>query len=327
MGALTVETGREAITAIVGDLDTLVATAKNAGDERTPGQIRADELVHRMTLGAFGAPAHPGSNPFCVTHASSDASPGGDSGSSPAGSAFMPNASDARPAGSPVVGVRALRVSLTMPLATWLGVAQDPGELDGYGPIPAALARQIAQDAARDHPASTTWRCVPIDDVHRTVLGVGDTIPTPRHDPTPRQRDLVSTADPTCVWPGCGHRSTGHGVDIDHRIPHDQGGATCPCNLQPLCRKHHRMKGSGLITSAPDPHARAGVDAPRATRSGPPCPGLDLLDRALLPAPPRARQVRRSSPPTSRPSSPPPAPAATSTTRTVWADPRPRRPR
>ena len=46
-----------------------------------------------------------------------------------------------------------------------------------------------------DHPVTTTWRCVPIDDVHRTVLGVGDTIPTPRHDPTPRQRDLVTTAD------------------------------------------------------------------------------------------------------------------------------------
>ena len=206
MGALTVETGREAITAIVADLDACVATAKAAGDDRTPGQIRADELVHRITLGAFGTAAAPGS-PL------------------------------------PVTGVRALRVSLTMPLATWLRLADHPGELDGYGPIPAALARQIATDAARDHPTTTTWRCVPIDDRHRTVLGVGDTIPTPRHDPTPRQRDLVTTADPTCVWPGCSRRSTQHGVDIDHRIPYQDGGATCPCNLQALCRRHHRTEG------------------------------------------------------------------------------------
>jgi hypothetical protein len=140
-----------------------------------------------------------------------------------------------------------------MPLTTWLGLAQDPGELDGYGPIPAALARQIAADAARDHPRTTTWRCVPLDDRHRTVLGVGvgvgDTIPTPRHDPTPRQRDLVIAADPTCVWPGCGKNALR--CDIDHRIPYQDGGPTCPCNLQPLCRRHHRMKGTGLIQSTP----------------------------------------------------------------------------
>ncbi len=230
MGAITVETGREAVTAIIGDLDAAVATAKASGDARTPGQIRADELVHRMSLGAFGAPAVPAAP---AVRDMAAASPGPDTF---AGCACSADCHAQR-------GVRALRVSLTMPLSTWMGVADDPGVLDGYGPIPAALARQIAAEAARDHPRTTTWRCVPLDDQHRTVLGVGDTIPTPRHDPTDRQRDLVRTADATCVWPGCGRRSARHGVDIDHRVPYDEGGPTCPCNLQSLRLSH------GVVTS------------------------------------------------------------------------------
>ncbi len=30
--------------------------------------------------------------------------------------------------------------------------------------------------------------------------------------------------------------------DCDHITPYDQGGPTCPCNLAPLCRHHHRLK-------------------------------------------------------------------------------------
>jgi hypothetical protein len=25
-------------------------------------------------------------------------------------------------------------------------------------------------------------------------------------------------------------------------VPFDQGGATCECNISPLCRRHHRAK-------------------------------------------------------------------------------------
>ncbi|HWI43336.1 MAG TPA: HNH endonuclease signature motif containing protein, partial [Nocardioides sp.] len=27
-----------------------------------------------------------------------------------------------------------------------------------------------------------------------------------------------------------------------HAKPHAEGGPTCPCNLVPLCRRHHRAK-------------------------------------------------------------------------------------
>jgi hypothetical protein len=37
------------------------------------------------------------------------------------------------------------RVNLTMPLATWLGASEAPGEVAGYGPLPAADARALAK--------------------------------------------------------------------------------------------------------------------------------------------------------------------------------------
>jgi hypothetical protein len=150
----------------------------------------------------------------------------------------------------------AVTVNLTLPLAAYLGLAQDPGRLDGYGPVAAGLGRQIIRDAARGSQhglTGITWRCVVVDDVHGTVLGVGSPIHVSRHDPPPRLADLVRSNEPACCFPGC--RVRARDCDLDHRIPYDPqdptgergGGVTCSCNLQPLCRKHHRLKTAGLI--------------------------------------------------------------------------------
>ncbi len=147
-------------------------------------------------------------------------------------------------------------VSLTMPLTTFLGLADQPGRLDGHGPVAAGLARRIAADAAREQPAFTAWRCIITDDTHGTVLGVTDPIWTPRHDPPPRLTRLVTAMEPVCVFPGC--RQPAHPAgrcDLDHRIPYHPddpagqrgGGRTCSCNLQALCRTHHQQKTAGLL--------------------------------------------------------------------------------
>jgi hypothetical protein len=248
LGALTVETGQEIVAAIVNDLDACVASAKAGGDWRRPDEIRCDELVHRMTLGAFGTPAA-----GVVAPGAAYATPGEPAG--PAGP-DCPGERDApaEPGESAGprwgrYGRRGLTVGLTMPLSTWVGLADEPGLLDGYGPIPAALARQIAAEALRDRPTTTSWRCVVVDDEHRTVLGVGDLIPSPRHDPPPRVARLVRAINPTCAYPGC--PAPARQCDLDHRIPHEQGGATCSCNLQSLCRRHHRLKGTGMVNVEP----------------------------------------------------------------------------
>lgn len=43
-----------------------------------------------------------------------------------------------------------------------------------------------------------------------------------------------------CVFPFCAHPA--RQCDHDHVVPHAQGGATCDCNIAPLCRRHHRLK-------------------------------------------------------------------------------------
>ena len=45
-----------------------------------------------------------------------------------------------------------------------------------------------------------------------------------------------------CEWPGCGTRA--ERCDLDHDLAWPFG-ATCGCNLGPLCRRHHRIKQEG----------------------------------------------------------------------------------
>jgi hypothetical protein len=53
-------------------------------------------------------------------------------------------------------------------------------------------------------------------------------------------RHLLTIRQPTCAEPGC-TRPAGR-CDMDHTIPYDQGGRTCECNAQPLCRHGHQAK-------------------------------------------------------------------------------------
>jgi hypothetical protein len=43
-----------------------------------------------------------------------------------------------------------------------------------------------------------------------------------------------------CAFPYC--LKPAARCDHDHTVPHAAGGATCDCNLAPLCRAHHRLK-------------------------------------------------------------------------------------
>ena len=98
------------------------------------------------------------------------AGPGG--GSGPAG----------RTAGGPQAGVVpagfAGRITLTIPLATLLGLADRPGEIPGIGPIDPALARDLAHAAARN--PRTTW-CVTVTDEHGHAIGHGCARPEPKN--------------------------------------------------------------------------------------------------------------------------------------------------
>lgn len=110
-------------------------------------------------------------------------------------------------------------------------LSNDPGELAGYGPVTADIARQVADDQ-RDG----AWRWV-VDDPD-TGLPIANG--TTRRRPTAQQRRDVETRNPTCIHPGC--RMPAADSDIDHRIPWAQQRRTHIGNLAPLCRYHHRIK-------------------------------------------------------------------------------------
>jgi hypothetical protein len=58
--------------------------------------------------------------------------------------------------------------------------------------------------------------------------------------PPAAMRRIIEERDGRCRYPGC--RRPARRADIDHTIPHQRGGPTCPCNLSALCRRHHKLK-------------------------------------------------------------------------------------
>jgi hypothetical protein len=82
------------------------------------------------------------------------------------------------PAAGAVPAGFAGRVTLTVPLATLVGLAERPGEIPGIGPIDPALARDLA-NAAAAHP-KTTW-CVTVTDQDGHAIGHGCARPEPKN--------------------------------------------------------------------------------------------------------------------------------------------------
>jgi hypothetical protein len=146
-------------------------------------------------------------------------------------------------------------VELTADLPTLMGPAERVGELAGWGPVIADIARQIAE--ARAHDGETVWRYSITDPFTGRLLHHGTTRPPgpgssggtnrdPRRRPTPRQRAFVAARDRTCRGPGC--RVPASRSEIDHRVDHAKGGPTRVWNLDAECGHCHDLKHSGWIT-------------------------------------------------------------------------------
>jgi hypothetical protein len=258
-------------------VDTYARLAKEAGEDRPIGQLRAGiltDLVLRpwdtsrppvtayLTVLAPTAALRPeAASPLCVA--------------APVGEV----------AGQPITAGH-LRELLTQLDSLCPGGLQAPagGSLTvavvepGTGELRAALTRPALERLARrgcpNHPADAC-ECAVLDRPE----------PIDRYRPTPAQYRHVRTRDRTCRHPGCTIRAGW--ADLDHVVPHAAGGPTDCANLCCLCRRHHRLKT----------HARGwrfhltadgvlSVTTPSGiTRTTRP-PGLDLLARACGREPP-----------------------------------------
>ncbi len=123
---------------------------------------------------------------------------------------------------------RPISVNVTIDLPTLLGLAENPGQLAGYGAIPASVARELAADGK--------WKRFITDPLTGNLLDYG----RQSYEPPQALIDFLIARDRTCRFPGC--RRSAALSDIDHAQSWETGGRTSPDNLGALCRRHHRLK-------------------------------------------------------------------------------------
>lgn len=97
------------------------------------------------------------------------------------------------------------------------------------------LDRAVLAEAIRDWCGRTDRRLTVLP-----VFDLDEHEQVDQYEIKGRMRQREQLAHPTCVFPWCTRPS--HRCDLDHRVPYDEGGASCDCNLAPLCRRHHRLK-------------------------------------------------------------------------------------
>jgi hypothetical protein len=174
-------------------------------------------------------------------------------------------------------------VQLTMDLPTLLGLRDNPGEIAGYGPIPASAARALAADGK--------WRRLVYEPLTGALLDLGKT----SYQPSEALERFIESRDVRCSFPGCGQPA--HRCDVDHTCPYDRGpeGRTDRANLGALCESHHILKHKAGWTLRRDPesheatwisttghayvvphHDYRSIEAPEADVGLPLVPDLDL---------------------------------------------------
>lgn len=125
-------------------------------------------------------------------------------------------------------GIRAT-VLVTVPVLALLGRESPPATLEGFGPIDAETARELAATA----PSFTRILTHPETGA---VLSVG----RDRYSAPADLRRYLRVRDETCRFPGCGRLAIN--CDLDHTVEWHTGGPTDHDNLAHVCQGHHHLK-------------------------------------------------------------------------------------
>jgi hypothetical protein len=219
MGELRATMPYPEAAAVRAEVDAHAHALKRAGDERPIGQLRSAVLGDRVL------------RPW-----------------------------QERPTVSAHVEVVAALDTLESAAAGAPGAGREPVLIDGE-PVTAAMARELLErldalcpgglQAPTDGTlsisitdqdglllAAVTRR--ELEAAVRRGVGLGPPPAVDRYEPTPAHRRYARTRDRTCRQPGCAHRAGWS--DLDHVVPHAEGGETDCTNLCCLCRRHHRLK-------------------------------------------------------------------------------------
>ncbi len=120
------------------------------------------------------------------------------------------------------------QIGVVAPAGTLLGLGEEDGYMPGYGPIPAALCRELAAD--------NTWRRILTDPDTGHLLDLS----AERYRPSDRLAAFIRTRDQHCRFPAC--RGKACDCDIDHSLEFTIGGRSIRINLGGLCEHHHTVR-------------------------------------------------------------------------------------
>jgi len=244
------------------------APDQSAPDQSAPDQSAPDQSAPDQPPPASGPPGSPGGGHG--PGGPEDLGSGSGDGDGPGGPGGLGGPGPApRPAPDPGPSLAA-QVTITIPLATYQGRSDAPGEAGGYGIVGGDDARDLVAAAAR-HPRSR-W-CVTVVNPDGTaaahaclrgphgppgtgppragppsqlLIRAAPLTPITRgpcdhargevgYHPSRKLTHLIRARNPRCTAPGCGRPAVR--CDLDHTTAYDQGGRTCECNLSPWCQR------------------------------------------------------------------------------------------
>lgn len=247
---------------------TRLARGLGADDPRRMDARRADLLVAlltgRLTVAAPTATptATPAATPTATPTATPAAAPAADRAGRPAAtSAAGGSAVDSAAGGSGLAGPRQATsaqvsarvpmpapvnpgkplINVVVPFDTLAGRSEEPGELVGYGPVPADVARRVAADGV--------WKRLVTDPLSGALLDHGRTT----YRPPAALADFVRARDLLCRHPTCRRRADDS--ELDHAVAYSADGETAAHNLYSCCGHHHRLKHTApgwTVTPHPD---------------------------------------------------------------------------
>ncbi|MEO8283114.1 MAG: DUF222 domain-containing protein [Pseudarthrobacter sp.] len=131
------------------------------------------------------------------------------------------------------------QVLVTVPVFSLLGATEEPAMLDGYGPIPASMARHLVANGA------DSFYRVLVDPRDGAPLEIGRT----SYRLTTAMRNWLRLRDGKCPFPGCSNHSLDN--EADHIRAWHKGGTTGVANLGQPCPRHHRLRHTSAWRPTP----------------------------------------------------------------------------
>jgi hypothetical protein len=201
--------------AAIWNRTTAIARGLQGPDEnRTLTQLRADALATALLTGGTHGRRNPG-----LSADDGDMNPEGHD----AGQVPPPRA----------------EVLVTVPVFSLVGATDEPAMLDGYGPIPASMARDLVANGA--------------DSFYRVLIDPRDGAPLEIGRSSYRlskaMRQWLRLRDGKCPFPGCSNNSLDN--EADHILAWAKGGTTGVSNLGQPCPRHHRLRHTSAWRPTP----------------------------------------------------------------------------